>query len=355
MDKVFNVYNAANSEDVIIDIHGEIGGSWWNEGVTFDDVKSQLKDIANSKKKIQVRICSLGGSVDEALAIYELLHSMKDRVTTECYGRCASAATIIAMAGDTRKMSRYALFLIHKCWSGVIGNENELEETLEMQRAINSRMVAIYTDTTGAKQETIEELMERNNGNGAWLTSEECLDYGFMTEEVKSTGTEGSYLTQKIMNMFNFKSKEPMKKNILSFAALAALLAVEELNANKEGAVLMDEETLTKINDALLEKEQRADNLQTQLEALKAEKEAAETAKAEAESAKQAAEEAKATAESEKAALEAKVAELTALVDKTPKEEPPAGGRDTTQAKDEFKEWYNKQSYVQEAKERMEM
>lgn len=126
MEKVFNLYNDA-SENVVIDIHGEIGGSWWNEGVTFDDVKDQLKDIAKSDKKILVRICSLGGSVDEALAIFELLHSMKERVTTECYGRCASAATLIAMAGDTRKMSRYALFLIHKCWSGVIGNENVLK------------------------------------------------------------------------------------------------------------------------------------------------------------------------------------------------------------------------------------
>lgn len=346
MEKVFNLYNDA-SENVVIDIHGEIGGSWWNEGVTFDDVKDQLKDIAKSDKKILVRICSLGGDVDEALAIYELLVAMGDRVTTECYGRCASAATIIAMSGDKRKMSRYALFLIHKCWSGVVGNENVLEEVLEEQRAINSRMVAIYTDRTGAKQEDIEALMERNNGDGAWLTSDECLEYGFMTEEVKSTGTEGSYLTQKIKSMFNISNSKPMKKNITTLAALAALLAVDELTANKEGAVLLDDEALNKINDALLAKEQRADKLQTNLEA-------AETAKKEAETAKAAAEEAKTKAESKRDELQAKVNELQAVVDKLPAGAAPVNGDDTKPAGEEtFAEWYGKQEYVKAAKEEL--
>ena len=343
MEKVFNLYNDT-FENVVIDIHGEIGGSWWNEGVTFDDVKNQLKDIAKSDKKILVRICSLGGSVDEALAIFELLHSMKERVTTECYGRCASAATVIAMAGDTRKMSRYALFLIHKCWSDVVGNENVLEEVLERQRAINSRMVAIYTDRTGAKQEDIEALIERNNGDGAWLTSDECLEYGFMTEEVKSTGTEGSYLTQKIKSMFNNNNSKPMKKNITTLAALAALLAVNELTANKEGAVLLDDEALKKIDDALQAKELRADELQTNLEA-------AETAKQEAETAKAAAEEAKATAESKRDELQAKVNELQAVVEKLPAGASPVNGDDTKTAGEEtFAEWYGKQKYVQDAK-----
>lgn len=205
-------------------------------------------------------------------------------------------------------------------------------------------MVAIYTDRTGAKQEDIEALMERNNGDGAWLTSDECLEYGFMTEEVKSTGTEGSYLTQKIKSMFNINNSKPMKRNITTLAALAALLAVEELTANKEGAVLLDDEALNKINDALQAKEQRADELQTNLEA-------AETAKQEAENAKAAAEEAKATAESKRDELQAKVNELQAVVDKLPAGAAPVNGGDTKHDGEEtFAEWYGKQKYVQDAK-----
>ena len=340
--KVFNIIE--NPGDVTVEIQGEIGGSWWGDGVTLDSVKRQLGNIAGTKKNVIVKINSLGGDVDEALAIYELLLSMGDRVTTECYGRCASAATIIAMAGHRRKMSRYALFLIHKCWSGVVGNENVLEEELEAQRAINSRLAAIYTDRTGSKQEDIEALMERNNGDGAWLNTEECMQYGFITEEITATAADSDYLKSKIQNMFNLKNR-PMKKSIMTFAALAALLALQELDANKEGNVLMDDETLKKIDDALKAKQAEIDNL-------KAEKEAAETAKAKAE-------EDLATANSEKSELEGKLStaenrakELKEFIDKIPAADTSVLGKDPVE-KDDFQKAWEESTMFKEAVERM--
>ena len=151
-------------------------------------------------------------------------------------------------------------------------------------------------------------------------------------------------MSLKIKSMFNINNSKPMKKNITTLAALAALLAVNELTANKEGAVLLDDEALNKINDALLAKEQRADELQTNLEA-------AETAKQEAETAKAAAEEAKTKAESKRDELQAKVNELQAVVDKLPAGAAPVNGDDTKHAGEEtFAEWYGKQKYVQDAK-----
>ena len=340
--KVFNIIE--NPGDVTVEIQGEIGGSWWGDGVTLDSVKRQLGNIAGTKKNVIVKINSLGGYVDEALAIYELLLTMGDRVTTECYGRCASAATIIAMAGHRRKMSRYALFLIHKCWSGVVGNENVLEEELEAQRATNSRLAAIYTDRTGSKQEDIEALMERNNGDGAWLNTEECMQYGFITEEITATAADSDYLKSKIQNMFNLKNR-PMKKSIMTFAALAALLALQELDANKEGNVLMDDETLKKIDDALKAKQAEIDNL-------KAEKEAAETAKAKAE-------EDLATANSEKSELEGKLStaenrakELKEFIDKIPAADTSVLGKDPVE-KDDFQKAWEESTMFKEAVERM--
>lgn len=340
--KVFNIIE--NPGDVTVEIQGEIGGSWWGDGVTLDSVKHQLGNIAGTKKNVIVKINSLGGDVDEALAIYELLLSMGDRVTTECYGRCASAATIIAMAGHTRKMSRYALFLIHKCWSGVVGNENVLEEELEAQRAINSRLAAIYTDRTGSKLEDIEALMERNNGDGAWLNTEECMQYGFITEEITATAADSDYLKSKIQNMFNLKNR-PMKKSIMTFAALAALLALQELDANKEGNVLMDDDTLKKIDDALKAKQAEIDNLKT-------EKEAAETAKAKAE-------QDLATSNSEKSELEGKLTtaenrakELKEFIDKIPAANTSVLGKDPVE-KDDFQKAWEESTMFKEAAQRM--
>lgn len=333
--KVFNIIE--NPSDVTVEIQGEIGGSWWSEGVTLESVKRQLGNIAGTKKNVIVKINSLGGDVDEALAIYELLLSMGDRVTTECYGRCASAATIIAMAGVTRKMSRYALFLIHKCWSGVVGNENVLEEVLEEQRAINSRLVAIYTDRTGAKQADIEALMERNNGDGAWLNTEECMQYGFITEEITATAADSDYLKSKIQNMFNLKNR-PMKKSIMTLAALAALLAVQELDATKEGAVLLDDEALKKINDALADKQTENDNLKSQ-------KEAAEQAKAQAEADKATAVKDKETAVAEKTKAENRVKELENILDKIPAAPTSVIGKDPKAEKSFEDSWKESESY----------
>ncbi len=342
--KIFNIIETP--EDVTVEIQGEIGGGWWSDGVTLESVKRQLGNIAGTKKNVVVKINSLGGDVDEALAIYELLLTMGDRVTTECYGRCASAATIIAMAGSKRKMSRYALFLIHKCWSGVIGNENVLEEELEAQRAINSRLVAIYTDRTGSKQEDIEALMERNNGDGAWLNTEECIQYGFITEEITATAADSNYLKNKIQNMFNLNNKK-MKKNIMTMAALCALLAVQELDANKEGKYIVDEETLKKINDALA-------NANSENETLKNEKAALETAKNEAEQAKATAETQKAEAEEAKTKAENRANELKAFLDKIPAVSTPVSGKDENhETKDEFQREYENSEMFREAKERM--
>ena len=342
--KVFNLVET--SDEIIIEIHGEIGGSWWNDGVTYNKVAAQLKGAVNGKKKVKVKINSLGGDVDEALAIYELLLSMGDRVTTECYGRCASAATIIAMGGHTRLMSRYALFLVHKCWSGVIGNENVLEEELDAQRAINDRLAQIYIDRTGSSEESIKELMNRFNGDGVWLNVDEAMEYGFITGQLpeESKPAESDYLKEKIKNMFNLKNHREMKKNITTLALLCAVLACQELEA-KDNKALLDDDQLAKLNDALKD----AAEGKTEAEAAKA---TAESKLAEAEAAKTAAETAKATAETEKAALQAKVTELQNIIALTPKQEPPKGGSDTQQNQqpESFEDWYAKQDYVQEAK-----
>lgn len=335
--KVFNLVES--NEEISIEIRGEIGGSWWNEGVTYDKVATQLKGAIGSKKKVKVKINSLGGDVDEAFAIYELLLSMGDRVTTICEGRCASAATIIAMGGHTRLMSRYALFLVHKCWSGVVGNENVLEETLSFQRAINDRMAQIYIDRTGSSREKIEELMNRFNGDGEFLNVEQAMEYGFITGQLPEEGrpAEAEYLKERIKDMFNFKNKKQMKKSITTLALLCAVLACQELDA-KDNKVLLDDDQLKKINDGL----DAANNKVAEAEQARTQ---AETAKAEAESKL-------ATANTEKATLQARIAELEAIVNKIPKQEPPAGGSDTTQGKEgeSFEDWYNQQPHVKDAR-----
>ena len=347
-------FNITESEQLVtIEVYGTIGESWWDEGVTFKSVSDQLKGIAAGTKKVLVKINSYGGDVNDALAIFELLRSMGDRVTTECVGFCASAATIIAMAGHVRRMSSYGLFLVHKCSSGAWGNENDLEAELEAQRKVNDRIIKLYQDVTGCDRARLEELMNEDNGNGIWLNVDEAIGYGFITEAIPDT-KEDTKKKAFYENMFkklfnNHKKLSDMKKSIIAFAAIVALLATNEVEA-KDNKALFDDDQLKKLNDGI----DAANNKAAQAEQAKTE---AENAKAEAEQAKTQAENAKAevesklaTANSEKATLQARVAELEAIVNKLPKQDPPAGASDTNQGEETFENWYAKQGYVQEAK-----
>ena len=165
-----------------IDIFGSIGEDWWADdgGNTAKKIKDLIDQVSKTNcSAYHVRINSLGGEVDAALAIHRLLASLPN-VTTECIGFCASAATVIFMAGKERLIAKNALFLIHKCSSRAYGNENNLRRTLEEQQVINNTIRNTYVDA-GCNPDTIDRLMNENDGLGRWLSADEALQHGFAT------------------------------------------------------------------------------------------------------------------------------------------------------------------------------
>lgn len=165
-----------------IDIFGSIGEDWWADdgGNTAKKIKDLIDQVSKTNcSAYHVRINSLGGEVDAALAIHRLLASLPN-VTTECIGFCASAATVIFMAGKERLIAKNALFLIHKCSSRAYGNENKIRRTLEEQQVINNTIRNTYVDA-GCNPDTIDRLMNENDGLGRWLSADEALQHGFAT------------------------------------------------------------------------------------------------------------------------------------------------------------------------------
>lgn len=72
-----------------------------------------------SKKKITIKINSLGGSVYDALAIVARIRSSKAHIVTEGYGTIQSAATLVLACGKTRRIDRNATFMHHECSYGI--------------------------------------------------------------------------------------------------------------------------------------------------------------------------------------------------------------------------------------------
>lgn len=183
---------ATNAGTVEIDVREFIG--WWET-----EQSNFVRRVREAKPSlIKLSIASEGGFVSDALAIHDFLRSYDARVEVEITGLTASAATIIAMAGDHIRMSDNALFLVHYASAGLFawGPAEDIEEAagqlVRALRMINGRLVNLYAKKTRQPESALGELMRAE----AWLTAEETKAWGFIDsvfEPSKSGATNAAY------------------------------------------------------------------------------------------------------------------------------------------------------------------
>ena len=107
-----------------IDVMDVIGDTWDGYGVTGRKVGALLR--AAGEREVVVNINSPGGDVFEGLAIYNMLRGHKADVTVRIVGLAASAASVIAMAGDRVEIARAGFLMIHNTWVYAIGDRHDL-------------------------------------------------------------------------------------------------------------------------------------------------------------------------------------------------------------------------------------
>lgn len=165
---------AATKADGEIEVLGEIGDSGWGmEYTTAKMVKDQLKAIG--KAPVLVTINSPGGDAFEGIAIYNLLREHGAKVTVNVLGLAASAASIIAMAGDTIKMGEGAFLMIHSSSGIVIGNEADMRQFAELLASIDSSVAKLYAARSGKSEKAVIEMMQKET----WLSAADAVEAGF--------------------------------------------------------------------------------------------------------------------------------------------------------------------------------
>lgn len=197
MKNGIQIYENAATKTATIDIDGYIGMDWWKDSKdqnTKERLKKELKDIANiSAEVIHVNINSLGGDVNHGLSIHDLLAEHPAKVVTKINGMTASAATIIALAGDERRMSDNALGLIHLSSMGMWGNVNDYRAAISDMEKINGRIANMYAKVGNKDAKYFEDLMNENGGRGKWIDADEMLDIGLITEKFEPKKMAASY------------------------------------------------------------------------------------------------------------------------------------------------------------------
>ena len=265
MEFTFNINNTAGT--VEIDINGAIGAYRGEdaEGVSsYNEFTRKMREIdAASARKVIVNIRSIGGSVNEALLIYEQLKSLSAKVVTRCYGYTASAATIIAQAASKgeRQMSANGLYLIHQSKTASEGNSFELETSIDLLKKTDERIVAIYAEASGRPAEEFKALMKANKGSGKWLSADEALEAGLIDEIIKAEPIE-NINEEDIQGL----PEPPQINNRMENNGI-----LERISNWFEKRVDGEMEELTA---NLAEERAKVDNLVTERDALKAENEA---------------------------------------------------------------------------------
>jgi ATP-dependent Clp protease protease subunit len=152
--------HAASSEDAdTITMFDVIGEDFWSGGgVTAKRVSAALRSIGDNDVRVQIN--SPGGDLFEGIAIYNMLRAHKAKVTVEILGWAASAASIIAMAGDEIRMGLGTFMMVHNAWGMVIGNRHDLSDAATLFEGFDSAIADIYEARTGAKRKDIVALMD---------------------------------------------------------------------------------------------------------------------------------------------------------------------------------------------------
>lgn len=131
--------------------------------------------LNNSNGDVEVDIASGGGSVFAASEIYTMLKAYSGKVVVNIQGLAASAASVIAMAGDEVNMSPTSQMMIHKASTVSWGNADDLSHDSEMLDVTDQSIVNAYEAKTGMDRDNILQLMS----NETWMTAQDAVDKGF--------------------------------------------------------------------------------------------------------------------------------------------------------------------------------
>ncbi|NYT25388.1 Clp protease ClpP [Alcaligenaceae bacterium] len=184
--RAFDRWNSAIRAETVEDersigIYDVIGYDWWTgEGVTAKRVAAALRSMGPGP--VTVNINSPGGDMFEGLAIYNILREHDGEVTVKVLGLAASAASVIAMAGDTVQIARAGFLMIHNCWVMAVGNRHDLREIADTMEPFDAAMADIYSVRSGISVEDVQKLMDGET----WINGSAAVEQGFADELLAS-------------------------------------------------------------------------------------------------------------------------------------------------------------------------
>ena len=177
-----------NSDDTrILRLEGPIDEeSFWG-----DEIAPQMfRDELNADEgDVTVWINSPGGNVFAAAEIYTMLKDYKGSITVKIDAIAASAASVVAMAGDVVQMSPVAMLMIYDPSTVAMGNTKDMEKAIEVLNEVKESIINAYASKSGLSHARIANFMS----NETWMNAKKAVELGFADEvlfEAKQKASE---------------------------------------------------------------------------------------------------------------------------------------------------------------------
>lgn len=172
MKNWFSINAKAGADSAEVSIFDEIG--YW--GVNAKEFLRQFKAI--EAENVTLFINSPGGSVFEAVAMFNGMKASGKNITVHVLGIAASAASYIAMVGNKIVMPENSFMMVHNPLSAVYGNADEMRDMADLLDKVGDSLMATYVKRTGKDADALKELFDAES----YLTAAECVDLGLCDE-----------------------------------------------------------------------------------------------------------------------------------------------------------------------------
>lgn len=194
----FRIEAKAAEKAADVYIYDEIG--YW--GVSANDFAVQLAALDVST--INLKINSPGGEVFDGVAIYNAIKNHPATVNVSVDGLAASAASFIAMAGDTVKMARGSQMMIHDALAICIGNAADMIETAGLLDKISETIASLYAEKAGGTITSWRDAMRAET----WYTADEAVAAGLADEAVQPVTDPKAATNQWDLSIFNYAGRD---------------------------------------------------------------------------------------------------------------------------------------------------
>lgn len=194
---ITNQETMTQSQERILFLNGTIAEeSWFDDEVTPALFKEELN---SGEGDITVWINSPGGDCVAAAQIYNMLMNYKGNVTVKIDGIAASAASVIAMAGNKVIVSPVSMIMIHNPATIAFGDTNEMQKAIAMLDEVKESIINAYEIKTGLSRAKLSHLMDAET----WMDANSAIELGFADEIMQRNTQEDDIEVPKVSMTFS--------------------------------------------------------------------------------------------------------------------------------------------------------